>query len=522
MIMRKNYFKTATFAILIIIIAGVTNLISAQDVRYVDVAPGVGTLNAAINGDTTDTGARVDSFNTVYRLQRVEDIYYISELIENREYPLTVIAEEGEGPKPYLALKTDVDGNNPGYCFRARGDLTIKGLHLTLLDDLGAVERRVVRASADDITITVDDCWFDEANGNAFRIDNTGNSLFLTNSVFSNIGDPANPGVGRAIDDRGNDIDTIVIEDCTFYNITSRFLRDGGGYIKYFKVNHCNFVNAGAQRGFDFGVIAGMEFTNNVLHNVFAIPNDVGMSAAILMVDAISQELLDMGLTQTINVSNNSIYLDTTLVEEYLNDSTIVGRIFNFSAETWASVDSSAIVNGFIYENVNFENPPADADIKNLIDYELDENLLIEDTPDWTIPAPPNGIYHLDVPFSFNYANTTAATGATDGGQLGDRNWTASPDVGIPTAKSFHNTINVYPNPASSYVNVEFDIKTRTLVQMEVYNMVGKNVYTIVNEIYPSGSHELNWNLSGKLEAGIYLLRMKAGNKISSSKMIVK
>jgi hypothetical protein len=522
MIMRKNYFKTTTFAMMLVLIAGFTNRISAQDVRYVDVAPGIGTLNEAINGDTTDTGARVDSFNTVYRLQRVEDIYYISELIENIDYPLTVIAEEGEGPKPYLALKTDADGNNPGYCFRAKGDLTIKGLHLTLLDDLGAVEQRVVRASADDITIVVDDCWFDRASGNAFRIDNGGNSLFLTNSVFSNIGDPASPGVGRAIDDRGNDIDTIIIEDCTFYNITSRFLRDDGGYIKYFKVNQCNFVNAGNERGFDFGTIAGMEFTNNILHNVFAVPNDTGQSAAILMVDGISQELLDMGLTQTIIVSNNSIYLDTTLVEEYLNDSTTVGRIFNFSAETWASVDSSAIVNGFIYENVNFENPPADADIKNIIDYEWDESLLVEDTPYWTIPAPTNGVYHLDVPFSFNYANTVAATGATDGGQLGDRNWTASSSVGIAPAKQFSNSMRIYPTPASSNVNVEFSIENRGLVQMEVYNLSGKKVHTLINQMYPAGSHQLNWDLTGKLEAGIYLLKMKAGDKISASKMIVK
>src|SRR6056297_1006417 len=186
MIMKKNYLKTTTFALIFILMAGFTNRISAQDVRYIDVAPGIGTLNEAINGDTAETGARVDTFNTVYRLQRVEDIYYISELIENIDYPLTVVAEDTDGPRPYLALKADEDGNNPSYCFRAKGDLTIKGLHLTLMDDLGAVERRTVRASADDITITVDDCWFDKATGNAFRIDNGGNSLFLTNSVFSN------------------------------------------------------------------------------------------------------------------------------------------------------------------------------------------------------------------------------------------------------------------------------------------------------------------------------------------------
>lgn len=516
--MRKNYFKTKIVAMMIALLAGFTISTSAQ-VRYIDVNPGIGTLNKAIIGDTTDTGARVDSFNTVYRLKRVEDIYYISELIENIDYPLTVVAEDGEGPKPYLALKTDQTGRNPGYCFRAKGDLTIKGLHLTLLDDLGAVEKRMVRASADDITITVDDCWFDEAHGNAFRIDNDGNKLFLSNSVFSNIGTPTDPDNGRAIDDRGNDIDTIIIENCTFYNVTSRILRDGGGHIKYSKINNNTFVNAGGHHGFDFGIIAGLDFTNNILHNVGFIPRDTASSSAVILLDPISQELLELGYTQSINFANNIIFRDTTLMEDYLNDSTIVSKIFN--DEDLQLVGEGALT-GFFHENVNFDNPPADADIKNQMEYQLDPTLLVEDTPDWTNPAPPNTIYHLDVPFSFNYFNTLAATGATDGGQIGDRNWKASPSVGIATAEQFSSSMRVYPTPASSYVNIEFKIETSALVQMEVYNMVGKKVYELVNEVYPAGYHQFTWDFNNKLNAGIYLLRMKSGDKISSSKIIVK
>src|SRR6056297_3285897 len=189
MIMKKNYLRTGTAAMIFVLIAVFSMSASAQ-IRYIDVEPGIGTLNTAINGDTTATGERIDPLNTVYRLQRVENIYYISELIENIDYPLTVVAEEGDGPRPYLALKTDADGNNPDYCFRAKGDLTLRGLHLTLKDDLGAVSRRTVRASADDITIIVDDCWFDDAHQSGFRLDNSGNKLYITNSVFSNIGDP--------------------------------------------------------------------------------------------------------------------------------------------------------------------------------------------------------------------------------------------------------------------------------------------------------------------------------------------
>lgn len=517
--MKKNYFKTGIIAMLFVLIAGFTISTSAQEVRYIDVAPGIGTLNEAINGDTTATGERIDPLNTVYRLKRVEDIYYISELIENIDYPLTVVAEDGEGPKPYLALKTDADGNNPGYCFRAKGDLTLKGLHLTLKDDLGAVERRVVRASADDITIIVDDCWFDDASGNAVRIDNIGNKLFLTNSVFSNIGDPSDPDNGRGIDDRGNNIDTLVIEDCTFYNITSRLLRNGGGYIKYSKVNNSTFVNVGGHRGFDFGIIAGLDFTNNILHNVGFIPRDTASSSAVIMMEPISQELLDLGLTQSINISNNIIFRDTTLMEDYLNDSTIVTQILN---ETGLAMVGEDALSSFYHENVNFENPPVDADIKNQIDHQLNPELLIEDTPDWTNPVPPNTIYHLDVPYSFNYSNSVAAYGATDGGQIGDRNWKASSTVGVANVRQFSNNMRIYPIPASSNVNIDFSIENRALVQMTVYDLSGKKMSNIIYDIYPAGSHSINWDFSSKLESGIYLINMQSGNKSSNTRLFVR
>ncbi len=518
MIMKKNYFKTGTAAMIFVLIAMFTISASAQT-RYVDVAPGIGTLNTAINGDTTATGERIDPLNTVYRLQRVEDIFYISELIENIDYPLTVVAEEGDRPRPYLALKTDADGNNPDYCFRAKGDLTLRGLHLTLKDDLGAVSRRTVRASADDITIIVDDCWFDDAHQSGFRIDNPGNKLYLTNSIFSNLGDPGNPDNGRGIDDRGNDIDTLVIEDCTFYNITSRVIRDGGGHIKYSKINNNTFVNVGGHRGFDFGVIAGLDFTNNVLHNVGFIPRDTASSSAVIMIDPITQELIDMGLTQEVNISNNSIFRDTILMEDFLTDSTRVTQIFN---ENTMEVIDSVVLEGFYHVNVDFENPPIDADIKNQIDYQLNPDLLIEDTPDWTIPEPPNTIYHLDVPFSFNYSNAVAASGATHGGQIGDRNWTGSSPVGIADAKQFPNSMRVYPSPASSNVNIEFSIETSARVQITVYDLSGRKVSGLIDRMYPAGSHREDWDLTRELNPGIYLITLQAGDNTSTTKLIVK
>jgi hypothetical protein len=515
--MKNYYMKKGIFALMLLLFAGFSSETLALEIRYVDVNPGIGTLNDAINGDTTATGERVDPFNTVYRLERVEDIYYISAPISNIGYPLTVVAEEGDGPRPYLALKTDQGGTIAEYCFRPEGDITLRSLHITGMDDLGAVSQRIIRASADNIRITLDDCWLDDTD-QAIRLDNEGMKLYISNTVFSNLGDPANPSAGRGIDERGNSIDTLIIEDCTWYNFTHSILRDDGGYIKHCKINNSTFVNVG-RRGFGLGNIAELEFTNNILHNVGYIVQDVESSQAVFEIDEITQELLDMGFTQSLNISNNSVFLDTLLIEDYLNESIVATPLFN---PTGALLVEAGTAEGFYYENVNFENPPGNQGIIDQLEYQLNPDLQVENTPDWVLPDPPNTIYHLVVPFSFNYANTTAQTGGTDGGQLGDRNWTASPTVGIAQAIIKQGELRAYPTPAESHVNIAFSLASASFLTIDVYNIGGMKVYNVTNEMYPTGSHEIYWNLSGKLNAGIYLLRMNAGGNVYTSKMIVK
>ena len=129
------------------------------------------------------------------------------------------------------------------------------------MDQLGGLNDRILRCSEDGIRVTLDDCWFDQASQSFIRVDNPDMSYFITNCVISNIGQPMSPNNGRGIDDRGNDIDTIIFENCTFFNLTSRIIRDDGGVIKYARVNNNTVVNV-AQMGITFGPIgdAGNEW----------------------------------------------------------------------------------------------------------------------------------------------------------------------------------------------------------------------------------------------------------------------
>jgi len=77
--------------------------------RVCRVAQGVGTLNDAVESDTTDTGARVDT-NTVYVLES-GGTYILQGSVENR-FPLTIAAEEGATERPRLVLMASGSGTN--------------------------------------------------------------------------------------------------------------------------------------------------------------------------------------------------------------------------------------------------------------------------------------------------------------------------------------------------------------------------------------------------------------------------
>jgi len=183
---------------------------AVQAQRTVNVEPGLGTLNVAIDSDTTETGARVDS-NTVYVLER-GGFYALEGSIQNRGYHLSIVAEDGEGDMPMLVPAAG-DGGVSSRPFRARGDLTLRGLYVTGEDNTGNLNEdlRIIRVSENDVTIRIDQSHLDKDGQAAFRIDNSGNRIFITNSTISNIGTTASLDNGRVIDDRGSQIDTLVM-----------------------------------------------------------------------------------------------------------------------------------------------------------------------------------------------------------------------------------------------------------------------------------------------------------------------
>ena len=78
-----------------------------------------------------------------------------------------------------------------------------------------------------------------------------------------------------------------------------------------------------------------------------------------------------------------------------------------------------------------------------------------------------------------------------------------------------------YPNPFNPSTIINFSIpKENTLVSLKIYNSIGQEVGTLINQVVPAGNHEVQFDATG-LPSGVYFYTLTAGNFVNSKKMIV-
>jgi photosystem II stability/assembly factor-like uncharacterized protein len=67
-----------------------------------------------------------------------------------------------------------------------------------------------------------------------------------------------------------------------------------------------------------------------------------------------------------------------------------------------------------------------------------------------------------------------------------------------------------YPNPFNPMTTISFSLPSRSIVSLQVFDMIGREVATIVSEEIPAGNYTKQWN-AGNMSSGIYFYRLQAG-----------
>lgn len=79
-----------------------------------------------------------------------------------------------------------------------------------------------------------------------------------------------------------------------------------------------------------------------------------------------------------------------------------------------------------------------------------------------------------------------------------------------------------YPNPFNPTTVIKYSIAEAGMVELKIYNMLGQEVETLVNEMKNAGQYEVKFNAAGlNLSSGVYIYRIKSGGFVQTKKLML-
>jgi hypothetical protein len=121
-------------------------------------------------------------------------------------------------------------------------------------------------------------------------------------------------------------------------------------------------------------------------------------------------------------------------------------------------------------------------------------------------------------------SNVDLSAAGTDGKVIGDTRWSYLGTVGVgniatqvPVKYSLEQN---YPNPFNPSTSFTYSLSKAGFVTVKVFDLLGREVATLVNEFKPAGSYPAIWN-AASFGSGVYFYKMQSGSFTATKKMIL-
>jgi flagellar hook assembly protein FlgD len=92
----------------------------------------------------------------------------------------------------------------------------------------------------------------------------------------------------------------------------------------------------------------------------------------------------------------------------------------------------------------------------------------------------------------------------------------------LPNNYSLHQN---YPNPFNPSTTIRYELPEEAMVNITIYDMMGRQVKTLVNGSQTAGYKSIQWNATNNtgqpVSAGIYLYEIQAGKFRQTKKMVL-
>ena len=489
---------------------------------------------SVINSDTTATGARR---HTEYELQAGGMYFALGQITNN--FPLKITTANATA-KNRATIKILVNESGASvYPFKPFNNLTLEGVFISGVNVAGGNVNAVIQTGTKGVNITTKNCEFDSVNSRVIIMDQNYCSIFAYDCIAHNSG--TSNKTGRFIDARSTFADSIIMQNCTFYNLYHCVINRFGGQQTYFKADHITVYNVMTsplriceaplitmtnslfiQTGFlGYDSYWIKEYSNPAWLNIL---EDRDEWSRIEMCPLVQDTfIVDMGLTQKIDAKYNNFWLDPAVyavyadtVHKYVNMDFLTARIVGNDSLTWIS------------EDPGFTKAPLCKAIAM--------SQKVHSVPGSGGNAKEVGFDYTNPPYDFSYpTGKMSYTAAAGGFPLGDLNWfpaqkeawknwaKTSVPKGKNSAPMNFTLAQNYPNPFNPTTTITYATNSNENVTLAIYNALGQKVCTLVDQKQTAGAYSVRWNGADDaglpVSGGIYFYRLQVGGTVSVKKM---
>jgi hypothetical protein len=433
------------------------------------------------------------------------------------------------------------------------------------------------------LKITFDNCLVEHLIKDFLFITQPNYTVTLRNCYFVNMNGWSCRRSGGVLD-CFVDVDTLLVENCTHINGQGSMYRLRQGYkFNRIIFNHNTFVNSAGNTFMNPGYQSNVSLTNNIFINCNAqcfAPILSTLDVSETDPDNLPTGLVNVYPDST-DVANhtprkflcqdNLVYWDPSLtnMDSILNASGVDGatnwrsQMIIMNARTDSMFEHlgrfSTTPYSFCVSDTWKNKLPAFVRTRDLFTTQLvnmksfalatvDSNSAAS-LPTWRLINTGSDDYlksDWPIPVDLSYSDAVLQTAGLGSFPLGDLNWfptqkaawlaqktaeyaqiQAALDGGAAAAVKNVNALPAectlhqnYPNPFNPATRIEYELPASSRVSLTVYDVLGREIQTLVDERQSAGNHSVTFN-AGNLPSGVYFYRVQAGNYSATKKLLL-
>lgn len=520
----------------------------AQSTDTVNVTPEV--LNAMLTEVVGDTNATGEQLHKVYKLEKGG--YYIIDQAVTLKNPVELVSDyPGDGEEPARIISdADVDGfPKTQNLLVTYADISIKNIKLEGIDVAGSErgwgQGQALSVQDSFVTVKLTNIWL-ENNGWAAISTTSPHTKWYIDNIHArneqNFGDEWTTFLFFCSD--AGVMDTFVVKNTTYFQSNSFFLFPPA-VVQYMEIDHNVFANT-LKWPFHSLDWLNAKINNNIFYNVGSLglivpaqvaeqDRDAQMYGTVNVDTLVANEIGVPGEytipenQRKIEVKNNLYYWSSEIQDYLSTHDTISGPVW-MNERTLAMFADDANWPGLVAENNELGDPmfndfaglsAANARLATKCnDHRGAGSGEWDWDSDWGVD-----FYRLDSPMPLpeNFRSYSGKVG-TDGNPVGSLVYYPDDMVGVETSEnlsleSFDLAQN-YPNPFNPTTNIVYSVKQTGKVKLVVYDIIGKEVATLVNKEQAAGKYNLEFK-ANNLSSGIYFYSLQTNAGTITKKMML-